>query len=138
MVQVPELEHHDDFQKRTSAQIIDLLFPQVAEGTVEVIFVGASRTHSVVQRKRCFCSEPSQLSTGSVVAGEMARQIMQHLLALRVCGAEVSSVGHLTNSEADDVKVTLDHFLSCVCLFNGQRKSRGGRVVPCWVLVCLT
>ena len=58
-VQKPKVVHHDAFQQRTSKQIMDSLFPQIAEGTVEVIAVGASRTHSVVQRKRRSCSEPS-------------------------------------------------------------------------------
>ena len=51
VVRKPKMVHHDGFKQRTSNQIIDLLSPQVAEGTVEVIAVGASRTHSVVQGK---------------------------------------------------------------------------------------
>ena len=57
-IQKPKVVHHDGFQQRTSKQIMDCLSPQITEGTVEVTAVGASRTHSVVQRKCRFCRKP--------------------------------------------------------------------------------
>ena len=60
----PTMVHHDGFQQRASKKIMDSFFLQIAEGTVEVIAVGASRTHSVVQRRRRFRSEPSSFMEG--------------------------------------------------------------------------
>ena len=73
-IQRPKVVHHDGFQQRTSKQIMDSLSPQIPEGTVEVIAVGASRTHSVVQRKRRSCSEPSSSFSMLPVPQRIARR----------------------------------------------------------------